>query len=156
MSTDVDLTGTYLATFTVNVGMPMEFGGSADVTQWLVPIIDGKVEGPQLNGIVQADGAYCTVVCGPRMTVLEVRYVIETVCGERIYVNDFETLPAGSEECNRMLLGEAPDAAPKAFRSGARLISSGPNWSWLNARTFRAVGQRHPDQIRLDVFILDF
>jgi len=146
---------TYLARIDVSVGAPIDLGDGDGVHRRIVPILGGRVEGPELRGTVLPGGADFQVLRSGTLTELEARYAIETEDGDRVYVENVGLRTGSAEDIARIVAGEHVDPARIYFRSNPRLSSTSPRWSWLGSRILIARGERQPDSVGLELFIVD-
>ncbi|WP_427005232.1 DUF3237 domain-containing protein [Pseudarthrobacter sp. H2] len=145
----------YLATFSIQVGTPLEVGETPDGFRRIIPILSGTVDGPGFKGSILSAGADFQLLRNPTLTELEAKYAVETSDGERIYVTNFGIRSGSAEDINKLVIGEPVDPKRIYFRCAPRLTSTGKNWAWLNSRIFIATGERLPDEVRLDVFTVN-
>lgn len=155
MNIPVPPTLTFLATIQVEVGEPFEIGPTPEGVRRVIPITGGRVEGPRLNGTVVPMGADYQLLLSDTVTELEAKYAIETTEGERIYVSNLGIRSGSAEDIARLVRGEPVDPERIYFRCTPRLLSSGPEWSWLSTRILVGSGRRHPDRVELDVFVVE-
>lgn len=146
---------TFLATISVQVGTPIELGVMDDGPRRIIPITGGSVVGPELRGTVLAAGADYQLLRSPGVTELVAKYAIETDDGEHIYVDNFGLRAGNADDIAALVRGEEVDPSRIYFRCSPRMSASGERWSWLGSRILVATGERYPDEVRLNVFVLD-
>lgn len=147
---------TFLATLSVQVGEPIEIGRTSAGVRRIIPILGGKVEGPELRGTVLPAGADFQLLRTATLTELEAKYAIETDDGERLYVNNFGLRSGSEADIAALLRGEPVDPARIYFRCTPRIEApDGGAWAWLSSRILIGTGIRLPDEVRLDISVVD-
>lgn len=145
---------TYLATISVEVGVPIEIGATPDGHRRIIPITGGTVSGPELRGRVLPAGADFQLLRTDELTELEARYAIETDDGERISITNVGIRAGSRDDIARLVRGEPVDPARIYFRCCPRLQSSGGQWAWLGSRIVLGTGERHPREVRLHLYVV--
>jgi hypothetical protein len=146
---------TYLARIDVDVASPIDLGDGEGVHRRIVPILGGRVAGPELKGRVLAGGADFQVLRSATLTELEARYAIETDEGDKVYVENFGIRAGSAEDIAAIVAGDSVDPDRIYFRSNPRLSSASSRWSWLSSRILIARGERRPESVGLEVFVVD-
>lgn len=145
----------YLASISVQVGPPIEIGDTPEGFRRIIPITGGTVTGPRLNGRVLSAGADFQLLRSPTVTEMDAKYVLATDGGEHIYVNNFAIRTGSEEDIAALVAGVPVDPARIYFRCAPRLTGTGPLWSWLGSRIFVGSGIRLPEEVRLDIFLVE-
>ena len=146
---------TFLARIDVDVDAPIDLGAGEGEHRRIVPILGGRVDGPELRGHILPGGADFQVLRSGTLTELEARYAIETESGERVYVENFGVRSGSAEDIARIVAGETVDPARIYFRSSPRMSSASDRWAWLSSRILVARGERTPTTVALEVFTVD-
>ncbi|MBD8044672.1 DUF3237 domain-containing protein [Arthrobacter sp. Sa2BUA2] len=147
---------TFLATISVRVGEPIEIGSTSAGVRRIIPILGGKVEGPELRGTVLPAGADYQLLRTATLTELEAKYAIETDGGERLYVNNFGLRSGSEADIAALLRGEPVDPARIYFRCAPRIEApAGGAWAWLSSRILIGTGIRLPDEVRLEISVVE-
>ncbi|GAB3255176.1 DUF3237 domain-containing protein [Arthrobacter pigmenti] len=146
---------TFLASITVDVGAPVEVGPAPGGYRRIIPIVGGTVEGPELRGKVLPAGADFQTLRTDTLTELQAEYAIETDDGERIYISNFGLRSGPAEDIARLVRGEQVPPERIYFRCNPRMTSTGERWSWLNSRILVGTGEREPDAVRLNLFVVE-
>lgn len=146
---------TFLASLSIEVDTPLEVGATLEGTRRVIPIVGGRVTGPLLNGKVLPGGADFQLLKSATLTELEAKYVIETNTGERIYISNFGLRTGAPADIAALVRGESVPPERIYFRCTPRLLSSGDEWGWLSSRILIGVGTRLPDEVRLDIWIVE-
>ncbi|WP_219414126.1 DUF3237 family protein [Pseudonocardia nigra] len=145
---------TFLATVEVKVGAPVEIGRTPEGHRRIIPIVGGIVTGPQLRGTVLPVGADYQLLRSDTLTDLQAQYAIETVEGERIYVSNSGLRAGAAEDIAALVRGEPVPPERIYFRCTPRLSSPSPRWAWLTERILVGTGERHPDRVRLHLWVV--
>lgn len=145
---------TFLARIEVDIATPVDLGMVAGTPRRIVPIQGGTVTGPDLTGKVLAGGADFQILPRGRPQDLEARYAIETDDGARIYVENRGMRSGSPADLARLSDGEHVESSLIYFRSSPRLHAPEGRWDWINSRIFVAKGERMPDLVRLDLFVV--
>ncbi|KPN21599.1 MULTISPECIES: DUF3237 domain-containing protein [Arthrobacter] len=147
---------TFLASISVQVGQPIEVGQTPGGLRRIIPILGGRVEGPELRGRVLPAGADFQLLRSATLTELEAKYAVETDSGERLYVNNFGLRSGSEEDIAALMRGEQVDPARIYFRCTPRIEApDGGAWAWLSSRILVGTGVRLPDEVRLDISTVD-
>jgi len=146
---------TFIARIEVDVAAPIDLGGGDGLHRRIVPILGGRVSGPELNGTVLPGGADFQVLRSASVTELEARYAIETDDGDRVYVENFGLRSGSVEDIAKLIAGEPVDPSRIYFHSSPRMSAAGSRWSWLGERILVARGERKPDTVCLEVFVVE-
>ncbi|WAP55291.1 DUF3237 domain-containing protein [Streptomyces sp. S465] len=145
---------TFFAHLSVHVDAPYDLGEASDGHRRLVPLTGGRFAGPDVRGTVLRGGTDNQVLRTATLTELDAQYALETDEGERIAVHNTGIRSGSPEDIAAIVRGE--EVAPERiyFRSFPRLATAAPRLAWLNERLFVATGERRPDSVELDVFLL--
>ncbi|WP_345214474.1 DUF3237 domain-containing protein [Georgenia halophila] len=146
---------TFLATVSVRVEKPVEVGPSVDGHRRIIPIAGGTVEGPELRGTVLPGGADFQILRTESLTELRAEYAIEADDGERIYVRNHGIRSGDPEDVARLVRGQPVDPGRIYFRCTPLLEPTGERWAWLRSRLTVGTGERHPDEVRLHIFVVE-
>lgn len=147
---------TYLATVSVLVGEPIEVGRTSAGIRRIIPILGGRVDGPELRGSVLPAGADFQLIRTSTLTELEAKYAIETDDGERLYVNNFGLRSGSEEDIAALLRGEPVDPKRIYFRCTPKIeVPDGGAWAWLSSRILIGTGIRLPNEVRLEIYTVD-
>ncbi|MGH8111154.1 MAG: DUF3237 domain-containing protein [Rhodanobacteraceae bacterium] len=144
----------FLAAISVEVGEPIELGVTEDGPRRIIPITGGTVTGPILRGRVLSAGADYQLLKSACVTELQAKYAIETDEGDHIYIDNFGLRTGDPDDIARLVRGEEVDPRRIYFRCSPRMQASGPRWGWLSTRILIATGQRFPDEVRLEVYVV--
>jgi hypothetical protein len=145
----------FLTTIEVAVGEPIEVGETPEGHRRIIPIVGGAVEGPALNGKVLPAGADFQILKSGTLTELQAQYAIETDDGDRIYVSNFGLRSGSADDIAALVRGESVPPERIYFRCSPRLSSAGERWAWLGSKIIVGTGERHPNAVRLNLFVVE-
>lgn len=146
---------TFFARLEVEVTAPIDLGTVSGEHRRIVPIIGGTVRGPKIEGTVLAGGADFQVLHDDDRQTLEAKYAFVTDDGVHVYVENRGMRSGSAADLARIAQGEAVDPARIYFRSHPQFFAPLGRWAWLSSRLFIGTGERHPDRVSLDVFVVD-
>lgn len=143
----------YVGTFEVDVDKPITVGTTVDGVRRVVPILGGRVFGPEISGRVLNAGADFQQYPSEGVAYLVANYVLELDDGHHILVENRALRTGAPEDLRRVMEGETVDPAKIYFRCSPRLTAdeSGP-YAWMNKALFIGTGERHPYGVRIEVF----
>jgi hypothetical protein len=146
---------TFLASVEVVVGPPVDAGPTPEGRRRIIPILGGTVTGPELTGSVLPAGADFQVLRSETLTELRAQYAIETDDGDRIYVENFGLRSGTAADIAALVRGEPVPPDRIYFRCTPRMSTTSARWTWLTERIIIGTGVRHPDTVRLDLYVVD-
>lgn len=136
----------------IEVGRPLDIGQTPMGRRRLIPILGGRVNGPQLFARVLPGGADFQLITNPTQAFIEARYVLETDDGEQIYLENAGMRVAPAEIVEKINRGIAVDPDLVYFRTAPRFETASPKWAWLMESLFVGTGARFPDRVELSFF----
>jgi hypothetical protein len=148
----------HVADFVFRLAPVIEVGGSALGNRRVIPIVDGIVSGPRLNGRILPGGADFQLIRhdAPDESIgvadIEARYVLETDDGARIYIVNAGVRSASAEAMAKLAAGEPVDPAQVYFRTAPRFETAAPAYRWLMRHLFVASAVRYPDRVEMRYF----
>jgi hypothetical protein len=135
------------------VGPMVSLGGPAKHGERrFVPILGGKVSGPELEGVLLEGGVDWQLQRTDGATEISAHYVIQTPDGALIEVQSDGLRHGPPEVMARLARGEAVPAQDYFFRTLMRLTTGHPAWLHLNKVMALATGQRQATQVALDIW----
>lgn len=150
----------HVADFVFRLAPVIEVGGSALGNRRVIPIVDGIVSGPRLNGRILPGGADFQLIRhdepDERIGVadIEARYVLETDDGARIYIVNAGVRSGTEADIAQLNAGGTVDPSRLYFRTAPRFETAAPAYLWLMRHTFVATGARYPDRVVLRYFVV--
>ncbi|EHP42875.1 hypothetical protein OR16_12233 [Cupriavidus basilensis OR16] len=147
----------HVADFSFRLAPVTEVGTSALGNRRVIPILDGVVCGPRLQGRILPGGADFQLVRhdagnGVIVADIEARYVLETDDGARIYIVNAGVRSGPAELIARLAGGEIVDPRLIYFRTAPRFETASPGYDWLMQHLFVATGARYPDRVEMRYF----
>ncbi|MGO4331966.1 DUF3237 domain-containing protein [Cupriavidus sp. 2TAF22] len=155
----------HVADFRFRLAPATEVGVSALGNRRVIPILDGVVTGPRLQGRILPGGADFQLVRhdgdkgdkgdnGDAVSVadIEARYVLETDDGARIYIVNAGVRSGPAGLIARLAAGELIDPGLVYFRTAPRFETAAPGYGWLMQHLFVATGARYPDRVEMRYF----
>jgi hypothetical protein len=146
---------TFFARLEVEVADPIDLGIVSGAHRRIVPINGGTVHGPSITGTVLPGGADFQVLHEDARQTLEAKYAFVTDDGVRIYVENQGIRTGSAADLALLAQGETVDPARIYFRSYPQFSAPAGPWAWLGSRLFVGTGERHPDRVCLNVFVID-
>ncbi|MDE1182610.1 DUF3237 domain-containing protein [Paraburkholderia sp.] len=148
----------YVATIDVQVGTLFETGMHALGNRRLIPITAGTVSGPRLNGRILDGGADSQIVRADGQVDLSARYMIETVDGARIYIENDGVRRAmtveegGAPGDAQAAIDGSSSGAAMYFRTVPTFETASPDYRWLTQSIFVCSGTREPTRVLLHIY----
>ena len=131
------------------LGEMVVIGESPEGLRRMIPILDGKFDGPNVHGEVLGGGADWQYVRTDGVTIAEAVYLLKTHDGALIQIRNRGVRHGPAEVIQRLGEGEHVDPAEYYFRASPTfLVSPGP-YDWLNKNVFVATGARYARAIEL-------
>ncbi len=135
---------------------PLELGETAEGHRRIVPLTGGTFSGPQISGrlLPGASADWQTIL--PDGTALgDIRYVLETDRGDRLYVRSWSIRHGSPEVLARLGRGEDVDPGEYTFRASTRIETAVPDLDWLNKGIFISVGGRQPAGVIYETYLVE-
>lgn len=147
----------HVADFSFHLAPAVEVGISALGQRRLIPILEGTVKGPLLNGRIMPGGADFQLVrhdAGDETTTadIEARYVLETDDGAHIYIVNAGVRSGPAPVIARLAQGHEVDPGLVYFRTTPRFETAAPGYRWLMQQLFVATGARYPNRVEMRYF----
>jgi hypothetical protein len=131
------------------VAAPRDFGIMDHGRRRVVDITGGTFEGPEIKGRIVPGGADWQSIQEDGLSRLDTRYALETDDGKLIYVQNAALRHAPPEVMARLNAGEVVDPDLVYFRTVPTFETSAPELKWLERSVFIGVGQRYPEDVRV-------
>jgi Protein of unknown function (DUF3237) len=139
----------HVADLSADVAAPIEIGTSTVGRRRVIPILGGRVVGPRLSGRVLPGANDYQIIRSDGVLELQARYIIETVDGALIYVENTGMREGPTEVLARQAAGEWVDPSLVYFRTVPRFETAAPSYQWLMRRIFLCAGARFPTEVRV-------
>jgi hypothetical protein len=146
---------THVAHLEVEVGAPLEIGGTPAGLRRVIPITGGTVSGTLLTGRVLPGGADSQLIRTETETVADARYVLETDLGELVYVHNVALRTGSAADIARLRQDLPVDPARIYFRSTPVFETASPRLAALTSHVFVGTGARFPGSVVFDFFQID-
>lgn len=138
----------------VDVGVPQSVGRDAAGERRCVPITGGSVTG-RIRGVVLAGGADWQVLRPDGLADLDARYMLKLDSGAMVEVWSRGLRIGPAEVMAKLARGERVDPSSYYMRTAMRFETAAPDLQWLVHRLHVGLGERTPDQVRLNVYSVD-
>lgn len=138
------------------LGAPVDLGDTVQGRRRIVPLTGGTFTGPRISGtlVPGASADWQTVL--PDGTVLgDIRYTLQTECGERLYVQSRGVRHGSAEVLARLGRGEDVDPSEYTFRTSTQIETAVPALDWLNKGVFIAVAGRSPGGVIYETYLVE-
>ncbi len=148
----------YIFSMRGSLGAPLVIGQGPEGLRQILPVAEGVVEGPKLNGkLATATGADWARIRPDGSFALDVRIVIEADNGDLIYVTYGGRIVAPDDEAQAIALDFGkPDPEVGAdryyFRINPLFETASTEYAWLNSIVAVGRGMSGAGGVRYDVF----
>lgn len=143
---------THVFSVEASVAAPIEVGDTLLGARRMIPILGGRVFGPNLSGRLLEGGVDYQLIRADGLAEIHARYIIETDAGARVYVENTGIRHGPPDAMARLRRGEPVDPALIYFRTVPRFETAAPELSWLQRSIFVCAGARFPDRVDLRIF----
>lgn len=143
---------TFVCEVAAEVAAPVIVGSGPAGERRIVPILGGRVSGPNLNGEILAGGADYQLIRGDGVAEIEARYTLRLGDGALVYVVNRGLRHAAPEDMARLLRGEPVPPERVYFRTAPVFETASPAHAWLHRSLFLGVGERRPALVLVRVF----
>jgi len=136
----------------VEVGPIRDLGATPHGRRRIIPILGGRVRGPQLEGHIVPGGADWQYLRSDGVLELVARYSILTTDGVEIAITNRGLRRATPEIMEQLSRGEVVDPTLVYFRAAPTFDAPAGRYEWLNRSVFVATAARLPDKVQVGVF----
>ncbi|MEM1105494.1 MAG: DUF3237 domain-containing protein [Pseudomonadota bacterium] len=151
----LELSSRYLCTLDADVDAPLTTGPAGPIgARSVANIAGGTVEGERLSGAVLASGADWLVQRADGVMALDVRALVETHDGARIYVTYVGYIKAAPEVAARLFNPQTQasvDPSEYYFRTNPVFETGDARYAWLNSIVAVGVGQLRPGGVKYTI-----
>lgn len=133
----------------VTVAPPIDFGVMDHGRRRVIEITGGTFEGPNIKGRILPGGADWQSIQEDGFSRLDTRYALETDDGKLIYVQNGALRHASPEVMEQLNAGQIVDPDLVYFRTVPIFETSAPELKWLERSVFIGVGERYPEDVRV-------
>jgi len=163
----------HFADISIEVGLPIAIGETAEGLRRIVPILGGTLllsgtlpgerqqgerqqgerqQGESLRGKVLAAGADYQVIRQDGFTTLDARYAAQLDDGALIYIVNKGVRFGPPEVMAKITRGEPVDPSDVYFRTTPRFETAAAAHQWMMRPLFLATGARYPDRVEMSIF----
>ena len=143
-----------LMRFNVDVAAPIEVGASSAGSRSVANITGGSFDGERLNGTIYNSGADWILVDATGMSKVDVRIVLETEDGAKIYVNYQGFLELNEVFGQAIATGSATQLGDFKLLTHLAFETGDERYQWLNSTVGVAEGRVVPGGIEYQVYEL--
>jgi hypothetical protein len=137
------------------LGDPLDLGDVAQGRRRIVPLTGGTFAGPELSGkLLPGASADWQIVLPDGTTLGDIRYTLQTVGGELLYVQSRGVRHGSPEVLARLGRGEEVDASKYTFRTSTQIETAAADLNWLNKGIFISVGGRQPGRVIYETYLV--
>lgn len=141
-----------VCTLTVELSPIRELGQGRAGKRRIIPIVGGRVEGPELTGTILGVGADWQTVYDNGCAWLDARYAFETPDGALIEVVNQGFRHGPPDVLAKLAEGQPVDPKEYYMRTSARLETGDPRYDWVNRTLFVGTGARLPSAVEVALF----
>ena len=144
-----------VCTLKVELGPIIEMGQGRAGKRRIIPIIGGKVEGPELSGTILNVGADWQTIFADGSADLDTRYAFETHDGAVIEVVNLGFRHGPPEVLERLAKGEEVSPDSYYMRTSARFETGDSRYQWVNKSIFIGTGMRKASAVEVAMFAVE-
>ena len=144
-----------VCTLKVELGTIIEMGQGRAGKRRIIPIIGGKVEGPELSGTILNVGADWQTIFADGSADLDTRYAFETHDGAVIEVVNLGFRHGPPEVLERLAKGEEVSPDSYYMRTSARFETGDSRYQWVNKSIFIGTGMRKASAVEVAMFAVE-
>lgn len=143
---------TFVADIFVEVAAPITIGETQEGLRRLVPILGGRIEGPNLQGEILPAGADYQLIRADGYTTLDARYAARMAGGAMLYIVNLGVRYGAPDLMAKITRGEPVPPEQIYFRTTPRFETADPSLTWLTRPLFLATAIRRPELVEVKVF----
>ena len=121
----------------------------------IIPIVGGRVEGPEISGKILNLGADWQTIWSNGVAELDTRYAFETDDGALIEIRNYGYRHGPEEVLAAVARGDDVDPRSYYMRTTAQLETGDPRYDWVNKTMFAGVGARLKGQVVVSLFAVE-
>jgi len=118
----------------------------------IVPILGGRLTGPQLQGEILQGGADHQLFRPDGVAELVARYAVRLEDGTLLNVVNSGIRDASPDDTARLMRGEAVPPERVYFRTAPVFETASPAYAWLHRRLFVGFGERQPAAVLVRIY----
>ncbi len=143
---------TPLLTLHIDLQPPIDMGAVSGGKRLILHIAGGTFQGARLQGKVLPGGGDWVLADGEGVWRLDVRLLLETDDGAKIYVQYFGVLVVNEKIQAAMASGGATEYGDTHFMIQPRFETSDARYSWLNRAVTIGAGRFVPKAVEYQIF----
>ena len=137
------------------MGEPLDLGDLAQGRRRIVPLTGGTFAGPELSGeLLPGASADWQIVRPDGTTLGDIRYTLQTVGGDLLYVQSRGVRHGSPEVLARLGRGEDVDASKYTFRTSTQIETAAADFEWLNKGIFISVAGRQAERVIYETYLV--
>jgi Protein of unknown function (DUF3237) len=137
------------------LGDPLDLGDLAQGRRRIVPLTGGTFAGPELSGkLLPGASADWQTVLPDGTTLGDIRYTLQTVGGDLLYVQSRGVRHGSPEVLARLGRGEEVDASEYTFRTSTQIETAAADLNWLNKGVFVSVAGRQAERVIYETYLV--
>ena len=137
------------------LGDPLDLGELAQGRRRIVPLTGGTFTGPELSGTLLPGASADWQTVQPDGTAFgDIRYTLQTVGGDLLYVQSRGVRHGSPEVLARLGRGEEVDASKYTFRTSTQIETAAADLDWLNKGVFIGVGGRQAERVIYETYLV--
>ena len=142
----------YVCELRVQLDPPLTVGKTPRGLRRIIPIIGGKVDGPNLKGAIYGGGADWQFIREDGVAELEAHYQFKTDDGVVIYIKNEALRVATPEVAAKIAKGEVVSANAYYFKGRPKFEAPEGKYFWMNNAVFICQGIKNPLDVSLFVW----
>lgn len=132
-----------------------EMGAGRAGQRRIIPIVGGRVTGPELCGRILNLGADWQTVFDDGLAELDTRYALQTNDGALIEIVNFGFRHGPEDVIRKLAAGEPVPQDSYYMRTHARLETGHPDYAWVNRTLFVGTGARFQSAVKVSLFAIE-
>ena len=137
------------------LGPIREMGAGRAGRRRIIPIVGGRVTGPDISGRILNLGADWQTIFADGTAELDTRYAMETDDGALIEVVNYGFRHGPADVIERLAAGEEVPPESYYMRTQARLETGDAGYAWVNRTLFVGTGARQRASVRISLFAIE-
>ncbi len=142
----------YLCSLVVEVGPMVSLGTGPYGERRFVDIVGGRVDGPQMSGVVVSGGADWQIARADGVVDIEAHYSLALDDGARVEIVSSGMRHGPREVLQRLADGAPVDPSEYFFRTFIRFQTGASRLAELNRTMAVAIGARRPGRVELTLY----
>jgi len=138
----------------MEVGPIQKTGTTPKGVRIMIPILGGRISGPNIEGIILPGGADWQQIRNDGVAEIEARHSIKTTDGTMIYMVNKGYRHGPKEVMSRLAAGETVSPEDYYFRTTPFFEVEGGRYDWLNRTLMVGKGERAKDSVRIRFYVI--